>query len=123
MKNTKSKKPTLKQMTIKLGVSEQAKYTKENLIEILSDVSFELININLTTKKTNIGIDGLGYSSIGFINGFNPEECTFDVVVFENRVEAIEKLGDVVITARVFTNKDSKITKIIGLDVTPVVAE
>lgn len=123
MKNEKSKKPTMKHLTVKLAIVENAKYTEEDLVDILSNVSFELINITLSTKKTYLGVNGFGYTAIGFVNSFNPEEKSFKVVVFENKYDAIEKLGDIVISPRVFTNKEGKITKVIGLDVEPVTAE
>lgn len=116
----KQKTSTVQRMTIKLGKLEDAKYTIEDLVEVLSKVSFNLININLSTKKTHIGINGVGYASIGFVNGFNKETSEFDVVVFNNRVEDIKKLGKVVIVARAFTDKEGKISKIISLDVEPV---
>lgn len=116
----KTKTSTVQRMTIKLGKLEDAKYTIEDLVEVLSKVSFNLININLSTKKTHIGINGVGYASIGFVNGFNKETSEFDVVVFNNRVEDIKKLGKVVIVARAFTDKEGKISKIISLDVEPV---
>lgn len=112
---------TVKRMTVKLGILEGAKYSTEDLKGVLSKVTFDLININLSTKKTHLGINGVGYTSIGFVNGYNPETNEFDVVVFNNRVEAIEKLGEVVVVARTFTNKEGKITKIIGLDIEPLV--
>ena len=121
MKTTKSKtKPTLKHYTMKLSDVAGKTYTKEDLINILSEVSFDKININLTCKKTYLGVNGLGYTGIGFVNEFDPEKAEFNVVIFENRTEAVEQLKDVVIAARVFTNRDGKITKIIGLDVEPV---
>lgn len=120
MKTTKSKKPTLKHFTMKLADVADKTYTKKDLIDILSEVSFDKININLTCKKSYVGINGLGYTGIGFVNEFDPENAEFNVVIFENRTEAIEQLKDVVIVARVFTNKDGDITKIIGLDVEPV---
>lgn len=125
MKTTKStKKPTLKHIVMKLAAVEDGRtYTTEELIDILSEVTFDKININLSCKKSYLGMNGLGYTSIGFVNGFDTEETEFDVAVFENRVEAIEALKDVVIAARVFTNKEGKITKVIGLDVEPVTAE
>lgn len=125
MKTTKStKKPTLKHIVMKLAAVEDGRtYTTEELIDILSEVTFDKININLSCKKSYLGMNGLGYTSIGFVNGFDPEETEFNVAVFENRVEAVEALKDVVIAARVFTNKEGKITKVIGLDVEPVTAE
>lgn len=125
MKTTKStKKPTLKHIVMKLAAVEDGRtYTTEELINILSEVTFDKININLSCKKSYLGMNGLGYTSIGFVNGFDPEETEFNVAVFENRVEAVEALKDVVIAARVFTNKEGKITKVIGLDVEPVTAE
>ena len=120
MKTTKSKKPTLKHFTMKLADVADKTYTKKDLIDILSEVSFDKININLTCKKSYVGINGLGYTGIGFVNEFDDEKAEFNVVIFENRTEAIEQLKDVVIVARVFTNKDGDITKIIGLDVEPV---
>ena len=120
MKTTKSKKPTLKHCTMKLADVADKTYTQKDLIDILSEVSFDKININLTCKKSYVGINGLGYTGIGFVNEFDDEKAEFNVVIFENRTEAIEQLKDVVIVARVFTNKDGNITKIIGLDVEPV---
>ena len=118
--NKRTKKSTLKHMIIKLAaVDGDVKYTTEDLINVLEKISFDLININLSCKKSLLGLNGNGYAAIGYVNGFDPEECTFKTVVFQNQVEAVEKLGELVVTARVFT-KDDKITKVISLDVEPV---
>lgn len=115
----KTKKSNLKHMNIKLAAVEGEKYSTEDLIEVLESITFELININLSCKKSHLGLNGTGYANIGYVNGFNPEDCSFKVVVFQNHVETVENLNEVVICARVFT-KDGKITKIISLDVEPV---
>lgn len=120
MKHERSKKVGMKHYTLKLNEGENVKYTKEDLVDILSNISFELININLSSKKSYLGINATGYNAVGFVNGFNPEEETFNVVVFENRTEAIDSLGEIVVIPRVFTNRDGEITKVIGLDVEPV---
>lgn len=120
MKNEKSRKPSMKHFIVKLDEGKNAKYTKEELVDILSDISFELINITLSAKKSYLGLNGQGYSAIGFVNSFDPEEESFKVVVFENKAKYIEDLEEIVIVPRVFTNKEGKITKVIGLDVEPV---
>ncbi len=123
MKNEKSRKPSMKHFIVKLDEGKNAKYTKEELVDILADISFELINITLSTKKSYLGGSNPGYSAIGFVNSFDPEKESFKVVVFENKAKYIEDLGEIVIIPRVFTNKEGKITKVIGLDVEPVAAE
>lgn len=117
MKKQQRKTPTVKRMVVKLGKTQESNYEINDLVNILENVSFDLINVNLSTKKSNLGLSGAGYSSVGFVNGFNTEDNTFDVVIFENKIADIEKLGEVVITARVFNNKDGIITKITGLDI------
>lgn len=114
-----TKKSVVKRLAIKLGKSS-GKFTQEDLETVLGNITFDLININLTAKKSYVGIKGVGYAPIGFVNGFDKETKTFDVVVFENKVQAVEKLGDIVITARAFTTKEGNITKITGLDIEPV---
>lgn len=109
-----SKKSMVKRITVKLGEAN------EELISILDKITFDLVNINLNIKKSYVGLNGTGYTSIGFVNGFDKETNTFDVVVFENRLNDIAKLGETVIVARVFNNKDGKITKVTGLDIVPV---
>lgn len=113
----KTKKPAVKRMTFELG--ENAKFDKENLVEILSNITFKLININLSIKKEYAKLNGTGYTSIGYVNGFDKENCTFDTVIFNNREEIVKNLGECIITVRAFTDKDNKITKIISLDVEP----
>lgn len=117
---TQTKKSTLKHMTLKLGVLDNAKYTQDDLVDILEHITFELVNVNLSAKKTLLGFNGNGFTSVGFVNSFNPKDCTFQVVVLEKFAPVIEGLGEVVVTARAFTNKDGNITKVIGLDVEPV---
>ena len=74
---------TVKRMTVKLGILEGAKYSTEDLKDVLSKVTFDLININLSTKKTHLGINGVGYTSIGFVNGYNPEKLDSQTVTVE----------------------------------------
>ena len=120
MKNERSKKLSMKHFTVKLGEVVNAKYSEEDLVDILSNISFELINITLSTKKNYLGMNATGYSAVGFVNSFDPEEKTFKVVVFDNKSNFIEDLGELVIVPRVFTNRNGEITKVIGLDVEPV---
>lgn len=120
-KHQNIKKSTMKKMTVAFGGASNVKCSTEELAEVLKKVSFDLININLSLKKSYTdSSNAKGYASVGFVNSFNAENNTFDVVVFENRVETIEELGEVVVSARVFTNKEGKITKVIGLDIEPV---
>lgn len=114
-----TKKSVVKRLTIKLGEVER-RFTQEDLETVLGNITFDLININLTAKKSYVGLNGVGYTPVGFVNGYDKEAKTFDVVVFENKVQAIEKLGDIVIVARAFTDKEGNITKITGLDIEPV---
>lgn len=113
------KKSVVKRLSIKLGEAER-RFTQEDLETVLGNITFDLININLTTKKSYVGVNGAGYTPVGFVNGFDKEAKTFDVVVFDSKVQAIEKLGDIVIVARAFTDREGKITKITGLDIEPV---
>lgn len=119
--NRKKKKSVLEKMTIRLGITEDSKFDGENLIDILSEIPFNLININLNMKKSDLGVIGKGYNPIGFVNRFytnEKEDLVFDVAIFENFKDKInaKSSDDFFIVARVFTNKDNKITKIIGLD-------
>lgn len=114
------KKSAVKRMTIKLGELEDSKFEKSDLIEVLADIPFSLININLSAKKSYVGVNGLGYTSVGYVNGFDRDTLEFDVVIFANRVDEISKLGELFIGARAFTNADNQITKIISLDIEPV---
>ena len=119
--NTRHKKnykkaPTFIKKTVVLGMLENAKYTDDDLVDVLSNITFDLININLTTTKENVGLQGNGYAVIGYVNKFNADDNTFDVVIFSKYADIAENIDDSVITARVFTDKEDKITKIIGLD-------
>lgn len=125
------RKNTFKKMTIELAVMEDDRFDSDDLLNVLSEITFDLININLTIKKSEVGLNGPGYTPIGFVNKFysNEEgECMFDVAIFEKYSKIIERLEnaegeEIAIRARAFTNKEGKITKIIGLDIIPVSAE
>lgn len=114
------KKPTFKKMTIQLGELNTDKFETEDLMTVLSDITFNLININLTMKKSDLGLAGKGYTPIGFVNKFYSDEegyGFFEVAIFEKFAHVVEDSeDDKLIVARVFTNKEGKITKIIGLD-------
>ena len=112
-KKQQTRKSTVRRLTVKLNVNTEA-----GVKELLKEVRFDLINISLSTKKSYVGMNGNGYTQIGFVNGYNSEENTFDVVVFENRFEAVKSMGNVEVMARSFKNKDGEITKIISLDLT-----
>ena len=113
---------SFKKMTIELVSSEADKFDINELVNVLENVTFSLININLTTEKENIGVRGKGFASIGFVNKFYTNEegiCVFDVAISAKYAAAVDELAkdsDLGICARVFTNKEGKITKIIGLD-------
>lgn len=118
--NNNSKKSAVKRMTFKLAMGKDVKYTKEDLVDTLESIPFNLININLSIKKSHIGMNGVGYNSIGYVNGFDKETGEFDVVVFNNKSDAVVALNECVITVRAFTDKENKISKIISLDLEPV---
>lgn len=111
-----------KKMTVELVSLDTDKFNSDELINVLENVTFNLININLTIAKENIGIKGNGFTSIGFVNKFYTNEegiFVFDVAISSKYVQAVDDLAkdsQLGIAARVFTNKEGKITKIIGLD-------
>ena len=113
-KKQQTRKSTVRRLSVKLNVNAEDKVK-----ELLKEVKFDIINISLSIKKSYVGMNGNGYTQIGFVNGYNSEENTFDVVVFENRFEAVKALGDVEVMVRSFKNRDGEITKIISLDLTP----
>ena len=125
---TYSKKPRNKftKMTIELVSLTTDKFDGQELIEVLKQIRFDLININLSVSKSNVDLKGHGFAPIGFVNKFYTNEegnYVFDVAVFSKYDSAINELkeeSDIGVAARVFTNKEGKITKIIGLDLTPV---
>lgn len=129
--NNRRHKNTMFKRTVRLGLLESNKFEWDDLINVLQDISFSLININLTMKKEEAGLTGNGYIPIGFVNKFYSDEegdCLFDVAIFDkfkNVIESMENTenAEVVIAARVFTNKENKITKIIGLDLRLVEVE
>lgn len=122
----KHTKNMFKKMTIELVSLENDKFNIDELVNVLNNVTFNLININLTTIKENVGIRGNGFAPIGFVNKFYTNEegkCVFDVAISSRYASAIDELAkdsDLGISGRVFMNKEGKITKIIGLDLTPV---
>lgn len=122
-KNTRN---NFKKMTINLVCFEEDKFDFNELIHVLGQVTFNLININLSTAKENVGIKGNGFAPIGFVNRFYVNEAgvwAFDVAISSRYIAAVdqmEKESDLGISARVFTNKEGKITKIVGLDLNMV---
>lgn len=122
----RNKKTSLKKMTFELAGLDTDKFNIDELVNVLENVTFDLININLSTSKENIGLNGRGFMPIGLVNKFYITEgkCLFDVAIFEKYISKVEALDnddtELFITARVFTNKEGRITKIIGLDLTPL---
>ena len=108
------KKSNVKKMKLKLGTE------MPDLQEVLQDITFDLVNIQLSIKKELVGLAGTGYTSVGFVNSYDVESNTFNVVVFNNHSETISKLGKVQVVCRVRTNKEGKVVKVTGFDVTPV---
>ena len=125
---TYSKKPRNKftKMTIELVSLTTDKFDVQELIEVLKQIRFDLININLSISKSNVDLKGHGFAPIGFVNKFYTNEggnYVFDVAVFskyDSDIKELKEESDIGVAARVFTNKEGKITKIIGLDLTPV---
>lgn len=119
---------TFKKMTVDLVLFDSDRFNGDDLIEVLSNVSFELININLTMKKNEIGMSGNGVSPIGFVQKFYENvagEYVFDIAVYDKYSKILERIDNsdkeyLAISARAFINKEGKITKIIGLDLTAV---
>lgn len=124
MTYNKRQKTTMFKKTIKLGLLDSDKFEWDDLISVLSDVTFNLVNINLTIKKSDIRLNGNGYVPIGFVNKFYSDEngeCLFDVAIFDKFKDTIIEMeeneeAELVVTIRVFTNRENKITKITGLD-------
>lgn len=126
--NSKKTKNKFTKMTIELVSLTTDKFNCDELIEVLKQIRFDLINVNLLTAKENVNLNGHGFTPIGFVNKFYSNEednYVFDIAISSKFAEAVENLKtedlDLGITARVFTNKNGNITKIIGLDLTPVV--
>lgn len=128
--NNRPRKSNFKKMTIELVSLDRDDFDCEDLIRILRKIPFNRININLSTTKENVGLNGRGFTPIGFVNKFYTEEdeskCVFDVAIiarYAEHIEALQEDYDLGITARVFKDKEGNITKIIGLDLTPVQRE
>lgn len=129
--NNKRNNKTMFKRTVKLGLLDSDRFAWDDLVSVLSDVTFSLININLTMKKAEAGLNGNGYVPVGFVNKFETNEegeCVFEVAIFDKFKNVVEEMEDIedaemVVTTRVFTNRDNKITKIIGLDLRLVSAE
>ena len=119
--NSRKPKNPFAKMTIELVSLDTDRFDSEELIEILKEIRFDLININLSISKESVGIKGRGFAPIGFVNKFYTNEeghYVFDVAISSRYAETIEEMkesSDIGITARVFTNR-GEITKIIGLD-------
>lgn len=124
---SRKQKSTFTKMTIELISLDTDRFDCDELIEVLEQIRFDLININLTTSKLNFDERARGgFVPIGFVNRFYANEegiYVFDVAVssrYNEMVRELTETSDIGITARVFTNKEGKITKVIGLDFTPV---
>lgn len=127
--NSRKPKNPFTKMTIKLVSLGTDRFDSGELIELLKEIRFDLININLSTSKEDVGIRGRGFVPIGFVNKFYINEdgqYAFDVAVSSKFAETIEGMkeedSDIGITARVFTNREGKITKIIGLDLISIIS-
>lgn len=126
MYNSRKPKNTFTKMTFELILLDTDRFEGEELIDVLEQIRFDLININLTTYKSNVNVKGYGYAQIGFVNNFYANEegvYVFDVAISSKYADAVEELkadSEVGITARAFTNKEGHITKIIGLDLRPI---
>ena len=126
MYNSKKPKNSFTKMTVELISLNTDRFDGEELIKVLEEIRFDLININISTYKSNVDLRGRGFAPIGFVNRFYANEegiYVFDVAVSSRFADAIEDMkadSDIGITARVFTNKEGKITKIIGLDLSPI---
>ena len=122
--NNKRQKPTMFKRTVKLGLLDSDRFAWDNLLNVLSDVTFELVNVNLTMNKAEAGFEGNGFISIGFVNKFYSDEsgeCVFDVAISDRYRNTIKKMEstentELVITIRAFTDNNGKIIKITGLD-------
>lgn len=125
--NSRKPKNPFAKMTIELVSLDADRFDSEELIELLKEIRFDLININLSTSKENVGIRGRGFVPIGFVNKFYTNEdghYAFDVAVsskFAETIEGMKEDSDIGITARVFTNRGN-ITKIIGLDLISIIS-
>lgn len=126
--NYNSRKPrnSFTKMTIELFSLDTDKFDCDELIGLLEEIRFDLININLTTSKLNLDERARGgFVPIGFVNKFYTNEegtYVFDIAIstrYNDLINEMTATSDIGITGRVFTNKEGKITKIIGLDLTP----
>ena len=115
-------KHSFEKMTFELVSLTTDKFNTDDLINVLEKITFNLININLNTDKQNLGSQGKGTSSIGFVNKFYQSEdgkFVFDVVVASKYVDAVQYMTNcsfVGVHPKVFMNKENKITKVISLD-------
>lgn len=111
----------MKKMTVALGLAEKSNFEGEDLINVLSDITFSLVNINLNMSKSDLEMQGRGSIPVGFVNKFYGDEegnCMFDVAIFEKFAETVTAMEEngVAIVTKAFTNRDGKITKITSFD-------
>lgn len=116
------KKPILTKMKIKLdqsGKTQKGEYKVDTLRSLLKEIPFDKISIPAYSYKDLILKNGKpGIVSIGYVNGYNDEDQTFDVCLYENSSKIVEEFKDVVVYVRCYV-KDGAVSKIIGLDVCP----
>lgn len=95
-------------------------YDGDSLTECLVQVPFDKIAIPLYGYRNNLlNRDELpGNAIVGYIEGYNAETGTFNVVIHENWADKVTPMKDPIIFTRVQTIGD-KVTKILGFDICP----
>lgn len=118
VKTKHQKKSTVIRRSVEFGFSENANFDMDNMIDFLSNIPFDMININLSAEKKVLGLNGRGVSPIGFVNDFYQTEdgiFQFDVVIFDKFEKLFNDMRMPLITVRAFVNRDGEISKITNL--------
>lgn len=100
----------LVEATVKL---DESAHKIKNIKELLSEISFDKVNIQLTIKREDLGLSGKGYVNIGYVNSFDTETERFKIVIFKNHADKLEGFKNLLVNTLSKDYVASKVTKFV----------
>lgn len=106
---------------IEVARNNMGDYDRGKLLEIINQVPWGKISFPIYSYKNLIFQDKetKGHVIVGYINGYDSDTETFELVIFGRNVGTILEFNDPIIYPRVITNKETGELTITAFDLAP----
>lgn len=100
------------------GRSLHKKYDLETLLDIVRDIRFDKVTIPVNAYCNEyFDEDRRGTMNVGYIESFNEEDLTFDIVIRNKYSDRVFQYDNAIIYPKVSVSRDGEVLKVLSFDI------